>query len=574
MASGTPSHMPNTGYNSSPVSSPPQSPDTELQLRGGQYAGNIDDRKATETNGTNSEVLNSANGTVTTIKKAPRKKKELSTTQAKVGSGTDINNAPKEKKPRKPRDPNAPPAKRRKKNEEPTFGREQQLNIGPPPVLKVEPNQLTQQTITGTMSNGGQKPNIMTVDSALNRHTQSLQQPVRPPSSGQRYDPIRSSFTDTNSDKPAQFVSYAPVPAKAQSRASPSIASLLSPADPPQQQSYPPRPSPQSHVETQSQPRPPTSAPMTAQEFGTSAKPSPRRSPAHAPAASTKKPDSTPRPNPVTSVVRQRSSESSRSPAPVHSKAIVPSPRPAGSSTNRNPETGEREYVPVINDCIVIDVPMGSAFGSNYVNFMKEVEQKYGFDVAHPRLAEHRKRMRDVAALGAGLESGPESAGEQNLEVSDMESNAEMAGVDEDSAADGAKKKKRNMKNEYNKEDDFIDDTELAWEEQALASKDGYFVWMGPLVPESDTSKAEKADGAAKRGRGVRGGKAPAARSDPSKRGGGAGSRGGRGSRGGNGTTVARKSRVTKADKEKMDSDKLERERMAATVTKPVQYPG
>ncbi len=121
--------------------------------------------------------------------------------------------------------------------------------------------------------------------------------------------------------------------------------------------------------------------------------------------------------------------------------------------------------------------------------------------------------------------------------------------------------------------DDFVDDSELAWEQQASVSKDGYFVYCGPLVPETKESTADRAGGESKRGRG-RG------------RGGGPGSRGGRGSaaaggdtgsgRGGGavrGTTATRKPRVTKAGRANMDREKQEREKMAPLAAKPSGYP-
>jgi len=145
----------------------------------------------------------------------------------------------------------------------------------------------------------------------------------------------------------------------------------------------------------------------------------------------------------------------------------------------------------------------------NYCNFMKEVEAKYGFEVAYPRVAEHKKRMAHMASLQGALEGGTLTSGdEMNLDDDEMDSNAEMGGMDgggDSTAAEtaAAKKKRRAKANEYDKTDDFIDDAEQAWEEQALASKDGYFVWMGPLVPEEEKDDNEKAG--AKGGRGTKG---------------------------------------------------------------------
>ena len=42
-------------------------------------------------------------------------------------------------------------------------------------------------------------------------------------------------------------------------------------------------------------------------------------------------------------------------------------------------------------------------------------------------------------------------------------------------------RKKRNFKeDEYDRDDDFVDDAKLMWEEHAAASKDGFFIYWGP----------------------------------------------------------------------------------------------
>jgi len=257
-------------------------------------------------------------------------------------------------------------------------------------------------------------------------------------------------------------------------------------------------------------------------------------------------------------------------PKPVRQKEALPL-LPLGSGLLSKSAFGKSDSAPlklaeVPNECIIIDVPKNQGTGS-YVNFMKEVEQKYGFDVAYPRIAEHRRRMRAVAAAGAAIESGAGSADDMALDVSDVESNAEMGGMDDESGvnSEGKKKPRRARANQYDKNDDFIDDAELLWEEQALASKDGYFVWSGPLINEGDKPAVERADGTVKRGRGgrPRGGAARGGAEAASGRGTRGGGAAGRGSRGGGQPTV-RKPRATKAEKARVEAEKLERERIEA----------
>ena len=160
-------------------------------------------------------------------------------------------------------------------------------------------------------------------------------------------------------------------------------------------------------------------------------------------------------------------------------------------------------------------------------------EERYGFNALHPRLAAQRERLARVAAAGAALENAGKEKGssaglsgdEMSVELSDGDdrdgggnlSNVEMGGMgggirDENGVggvggvdigvtsssgwkveAKPAGPKKRKMKeDQYDKDDPFVDDTEMAWEEQAAASKDGFFVYAGPLVQEGEKPAVER----------------------------------------------------------------------------------
>jgi hypothetical protein len=165
-------------------------------------------------------------------------------------------------------------------------------------------------------------------------------------------------------------------------------------------------------------------------------------------------------------------------------------------------------------------------------------------------------------------------------------SNIEMGGMsDGRTGTDGGAKrvpKKRKMKeDEYDKDDGFVDDSELLWEEQAAAANDGFFVYSGPLVPEGEKPALDiRADGAPKRGRGRgsrggarassgRGGAAALAASTGLRPNGlplsGPGSRGG---------STTRKPRITKADRARMEQEKLDREKMGSMTQIPGNYGG
>lgn len=155
---------------------------------------------------------------------------------------------------------------------------------------------------------------------------------------------------------------------------------------------------------------------------------------------------------------------------------------------------------------VILHVPLNGET-NKYVNFARLAEAQYGFNALHPRLAAQRERLARVAAAGAALENagkahGPsgsgQSADEMSLDASEGEaeaegSNVEMGGMGTDEGTKAPQPRKRKMKeDQYDKDDPFVDDSELAWEEQAAASKDGFFVYSGPLVQEGEKPIVER----------------------------------------------------------------------------------
>ena len=164
---------------------------------------------------------------------------------------------------------------------------------------------------------------------------------------------------------------------------------------------------------------------------------------------------------------------------------------------------------------VVLHVPLDTE--NKYINFARLAEERYGFNALHPRLAAQQERLARVAAAGAALENANKSgsgmsADEMSLDLSEVEengevSNVEMGGMGLDGEGRGIPRsggegsegpvkkapKKRMMKEDmYDKDDPFVDDTELAWEEQAAASKDGFFVYSGPVVPPGEDANIER----------------------------------------------------------------------------------
>ncbi|KAF2000426.1 histone promoter control 2 [Amniculicola lignicola CBS 123094] len=401
----------------------------------------------------------------------------------------------------------------------------------------------------------------------------------RPASSGQRYDPIRGGIMESKPQSAPPPPPPPPIsPPLNRASASPSITSLI---DPPtaanstytqtvrlQHQSVTSAPvSPaissrpasvlpfehQQQLPPQHQPQPPRPSlpsgptPMEIDSDANSASAVP---------ISVTKTDSTSAgtpsnaPTPPVKPVRQK-----EAPPPLPTGSGLLSGTPFGPMTSSN-DPADKEGT---NIWLTFSV---KGQENVTINFAQEVEKKYGFAALHPRVAARRERQRQITAAGLALEkaAGIGSADDMSLDMSEPESNVEMGGMDdENSGTNGIKKRRKRKQEEYDKEDDFIDDTELAWEQQALMAKDGFFVYSGPLVTEGEKPAVERADGSTKRGRGR--GRGGTARGEAAGRGRGRG--GGPGSRGG---TTVRKPRVTKADRAQMEQEKHEREKMAANI--------
>jgi hypothetical protein len=175
-------------------------------------------------------------------------------------------------------------------------------------------------------------------------------------------------------------------------------------------------------------------------------------------------------------------------------KELYPTPPPLpGSGLMQLGGAGASDGAEFRAPTVILTIPMNGEV-NKYINFTRLAEERYGWDALHPRLAAQRDRLARVAAAGAALErngSNKDSGDEMSLDSEAEGSNIEMGGMsDGRTGTDGGAKKvprKRKMKeDEYDKDDGFVDDSELLWEEQAAAANDGFFVYSGPLVPEGE----------------------------------------------------------------------------------------
>lgn len=123
---------------------------------------------------------------------------------------------------------------------------------------------------------------------------------------------------------------------------------------------------------------------------------------------------------------------------------------------------------------IYIHVPLNGET-NKYVNFAQLAEAQYGPFAINPRAHRERMRLADI--------SGDEMAVDESESESAMDER-KMGGVDGgESTADNKPKKraKRKQHDYYDPSDPFIDDSEMFYEAQAAAAKDGFFVYSGPL---------------------------------------------------------------------------------------------
>ncbi|KAI5361656.1 hypothetical protein Slin15195_G127740 [Septoria linicola] len=518
---------------------------------------------------------------------------------------------PKEKKPRKPREPKVKnedgtaPAPRKRQKKEPATA----AAAAVAPDASAGPRQSTLTEMVNQFQTPGPpasapQPQHILPSQPLHRPSQpdilirdSLPPASKPPaprpySSGQNFDPIRGSMMESTPAPPSLLSngihSSQASPQINRASASPSIHSLI---DPPSKAAAPlsysshttmHAPQPPSFVgSAQHSPTPPKAAPTVPsqpsplQQF-TQAGPQPQPIPLMDGAMDIDAPTC----DAPAKLQPSKSSSSVVTPQVQPKDKKAASPKAAGTgllaSSNLFGGAGAKQETesrgPSIDIRIVLDRD-----GGNTVNIAQEIFRKYGQDAINPRAAAHRAKLLQVAAAQNKLEGG--SADDMSVDLlSDMDgdSNVEMGGMDEEgnpaTGADEAKPRKRRKKvEEYDKEDDFIDDTELAWQEAAAVAKDGFFVYSGKLVPEGTTANVESAAPSGRgrgggRGRGRGRGAATASSSsaapvadkgkDPSL------PARGRGSRGGKIAGATRKPRITKAEKEKLEAEKAERERM------------
>ncbi|MCJ1256370.1 hypothetical protein MMC24_004191 [Lignoscripta atroalba] len=615
-------------YSSSPeLSSPPKSPDSPsravLAQANAIISKNNNNNNPTNAGGEKSSSAtttvhakaNSASTATAAPKRARKKKEAPATNSANHASAAADAREPKVRKPRVPSS-NPNPRSKKQKSEHPSDAKTITVQASRQPKItdlvgSAQPQSNFNVLVTSTPHQNRNNEAIPTAAQNLVFLAPGQTTQTSPRSTGQNYDPIRSTTTDAPSVSHTHFNVPQVSPQKSANRASesPSISSLI---DPPLYPFPPPstsKPTPTSHAQS------PTSTPNLhlSPPAPIHIQPAPKPGSVDTPSTLKSRTPSTamdvdtetmcpPLSKPQKSATGTSTGPSSNAPSPKPSRQKEPPLRlPPGNGLlssalfgGPTDSMGPEKTAPTV----ILHVPLNGEI-NKYVNFARMAEERYGFNALHPRLAAQRERLARVAAAGAALENAGKagtgqsgsgmSADEMSVDLSEGDgegdtSNVEMGGMgaggsdslrlgDDGTKLEKPQPRKRKMKeDQYDKDDPFVDDTELAWEEQAAASKDGFFVYQGPLVPEGEKPAVERADGTVKRGRGRgRGGttRGAAASKGAATAGGGSGS----GTNATRGNTTTRKPRVTKAARAMMEQEKVEREKMAILAAKPSTYP-
>lgn len=165
---------------------------------------------------------------------------------------------------------------------------------------------------------------------------------------------------------------------------------------------------------------------------------------------------------------------------------------------------------------IIMDVPLYSSKDNEYLdengqvvfNFYKLVRDKFSpqteTNIEDVKIAK-RNLLSQLNVNNGQIDSTEDDDEDDIVEVDeDGEEDEEDEGDEEKTTTSPKKKshpnKGKSLIGKYDIEDPFIDDSELLWEEQRAATKDGFFVYFGPLIEKGHYASLERADGTMKRG--------------------------------------------------------------------------
>lgn len=168
---------------------------------------------------------------------------------------------------------------------------------------------------------------------------------------------------------------------------------------------------------------------------------------------------------------------------------------------------------------VILDIPLYSTEDNEYLdengqvafNFVKLVRDKFGPKISATaddiKLAKRNLlgQLHETDGITENKTVEEEEEGVIILDDNAEEEDDDEEDAEEDKPTTSPKKKShpnkgKNLIGKYDTEDPFIDDSELLWEEQRAATKDGFFVYFGPLIEKGHYASFERTNGTMKRG--------------------------------------------------------------------------
>jgi hypothetical protein len=164
-------------------------------------------------------------------------------------------------------------------------------------------------------------------------------------------------------------------------------------------------------------------------------------------------------------------------------------------SSSKSTPTSAPPVIPIKQPkSIRLHVPLNGSTNV-YINFASLAEKTYGPEIFNS------KRLLGPQGFASSflnhdriLDTGSDSEAEDDDATSDKNDNTEPGGETDGAVKKTAVKRRRrqNVADKYDVEDPFIDDSEALMEQVAAASKDGFFVYSGPLIAEGERAKIDK----------------------------------------------------------------------------------
>lgn len=151
-------------------------------------------------------------------------------------------------------------------------------------------------------------------------------------------------------------------------------------------------------------------------------------------------------------------------------------------------EKKEQKELPIIALNIPLLDPKNPKSGESevVVNVMKLAEDKYGWGTIHPNAKLALDVMDDL------IDDDEDNDDDEKEEEEELDKRKKEENLTEEQLIRQHETKMNRKVGKYDYEDPFIDDDELQWEEKLSSTKEGFFVYWGPLIEERNVKKIAK----------------------------------------------------------------------------------